>query len=451
MRREAVRPRRLPRHGGFWLPSRYGRPMPNSRTTFETMMEGVEPLDVFVSSLNLSATQKLKLLGVKALVAVHRNVLRHSPSSKARNARWGEEMAALTDLKLASWHPDPGSLRGGHYLSAEEIAAFERDGVIGPFEVLPADEARALADQAEAWHDDEFEAKGVMTDDLVAAFRAAGTWSINYSGLFQGHRKAEIWDVMCNPKITDRVASLLGDDVLLWRSQFFQKKPGDRGTFWHQNSVFRETASAGKLVPPPGVSPGMAQLTAWVALRDVTVANGALRIMPGSCADARFEYVYSLALDHMVEFLAELPPSEIDDMLKAGLFSSGSFQRVQALFAASVHQIGPIFEGLEVRDLTMRAGEAVIFTSLNMHASHPNTTTDQTRLAMGARYTAGDVGVFRDMSHDHFPSPGGPLPFPLGRLAPMLAHGQANTQVNPVVLTEPYPDDTELRAPGPVG
>jgi non-heme Fe2+,alpha-ketoglutarate-dependent halogenase len=409
------------------------------------MMVGVVPLDEFVATLKLTGPQRLKVLGIKGLVALHRIFMRHLPSQRARRAHHDAQMSALTGLKLKSRHTDPSRLSGGYYLSNDEIETFERDGLLGPFDVLSPEDARHLAQQANNWHANEFEVKGVMTQELSTAFRRAGTWSINYSGWFQAWRKRELWEVLRDPKITNRIASLLGNDVLLWRSHFFEKKPGDLGTFWHQSSVFRESAVADKLIPPPGVPRGMAALSAWVALSDVTVANGALRIMPGTCADGRLEYIYSVAFDEMIDFLAGLPPRELDTLITAGLFSSGSFQRAQAVFDASFERIKPMIEGREIRDLTMRAGQAVIFTELNLHASYPNTTSNETRLALGGRYTSSDVSVFRNLTHDRFGSPDGPLPFPLARLKPILVHGSPAGGVNPVVLTEPYPEDTVLR------
>ena len=240
------------------------------------------------------------------------------------------------------------------------------------------------------------------------------------------------------------MASLLGDDVICWRSQFFAKKPGEVGTFWHQGSVFRELAKARKLSPPPGVAPGMVQLTAWVALRDVTVANGALRCVPGSCRDGRIEYMYSHIQDHPLATLAAMPPKHAARILETMLYTTGVFTRSHALFEAIIDQLGPILDGLEVRDLTMRAGQAIIFTSLNLHGSYPNTTPDQTRLAFAGRYTAADVGVFQESKTDRLGGPRGVMPYSLERCLPIHVHGDPGRGVNHTV-TEPYAESTVLR------
>ena len=51
-------------------------------------------------------------------------------------------------------------------------------------------------------------------------------------------------------EIVHRLASLLGDDLICWRSQFFEKAPGADGTYWHQAGTFRESSLRPKLCRP---------------------------------------------------------------------------------------------------------------------------------------------------------------------------------------------------------
>lgn len=421
------------------------QPSPSHRTdTLDQMMVGVDALDTLVASIPLTPLQRLRVEALRQAVALAQQIVPRTPGFRSRRAARMEDMGALRGLSLASRHPDPAGVRGEHALSTDEVSRFERDGVIGPFEVISPSEARDLADHAERWHEEDFEHHGIITPAIREALRRAGAWSLNHSGFYQAHRKRPLFDVISHPAIVDRLAGLLGEDVLCWRSQLFQKQPGAMGTFWHQNSVFREASTQAKLRAPPGVPVGMVQLTAWVALRDVTVANGAMRILPGTFDDARFEYMYTVAMDHTFDFLMDVPAARLRPVLTAGYFGSGAFDRVHAMFEATLAQVGPIFEGREVRDLTMRAGEAVIFSSLNMHASYPNTTQDQNRLALAGRYTSGDVAVFQGMTEDHLATVDGMLPFPLARVPPLLVRGDAARCVNRDVMTAPYPDDACL-------
>lgn len=415
--------------------------------TIDDMMHGVQPLAEFCAGLDLGPAKRAKIAALAGLAGLQRRALRELPPFPKRRRRRTRELEALRGLKLRSRRPRGAAPVGPHALSPEAIADFERTGVSEPFRLLSAREAEQLAAQSERWEQTDFQTHTALSQACEDSLRGAGTWTINYSGLYQALRKRPLWEVLTMPELSDRVASLLGEDLLCWRSQFFEKRPGAAGTFWHQNSAFRETARGNKLAPPAGVAvdPGMLSLNVWIALRDATVANGALRIMPGSFEDGRFEYMYGFAMDHMLEFLGELPPETLRPVLAAGLFSSGSFQRVQAVFEGSRALLGIDFAGREVRDLTLRAGEAVIFTSLNMHASHPNVTSGDTRLALVGRYTAADVSVYPGLDTNHFPCPDGPIAYSLAKLPPFLVRGQVDRSVNPRARVEPYPESVRLR------
>lgn len=69
--------------------------------------------------------------------------------------------------------------------------------------------------------------------------------------------------------ILDAVEQLIGPDILLWKSRGFAKFPGPGHVAWHQD------------LPHWNLVPNEA-ITAWVALSDVTEANGCVRVVPGS-------------------------------------------------------------------------------------------------------------------------------------------------------------------------
>lgn len=71
------------------------------------------------------------------------------------------------------------------------------------------------------------------------------------------------------PQIIERVASLLGPDLLLWHSRYFSRCAGDPPVPWHQDGPFWS------MEPVHCVS-------AWVALDDANVENGCVYAVPGS-------------------------------------------------------------------------------------------------------------------------------------------------------------------------
>jgi ectoine hydroxylase-related dioxygenase (phytanoyl-CoA dioxygenase family) len=79
------------------------------------------------------------------------------------------------------------------------------------------------------------------------------------------------YDLATHPRVVDAVASLIGDDVVVWGSLILSKPPRDDAFIaWHQDGAY-----AGFLGDAPAVS-------AWIALSDSTVDSGCMRVVPGS-------------------------------------------------------------------------------------------------------------------------------------------------------------------------
>src|SRR5262245_47540430 len=76
----------------------------------------------------------------------------------------------------------------------------------------------------------------------------------------------------CRPAITDRIASLLGPDLKLYQDQVFMKPPGVGSRQpYHQDQPW------GFHIDPPEL-----MVTCWLALDDVSLENGCMRVLPGS-------------------------------------------------------------------------------------------------------------------------------------------------------------------------
>ena len=79
-----------------------------------------------------------------------------------------------------------------------------------------------------------------------------------------------VGDLVRHPRVLDAVESILGPNLLVWRSVFFVKPAGDpRYIAWHQDSAYWGLSSDD-------------EVTAWIALTESTVQNGCLRVVPGS-------------------------------------------------------------------------------------------------------------------------------------------------------------------------
>jgi ectoine hydroxylase-related dioxygenase (phytanoyl-CoA dioxygenase family) len=71
------------------------------------------------------------------------------------------------------------------------------------------------------------------------------------------------------PEIVERVAALLGPDILLWHTRYFDKINDATPIPWHQDAPFWS------MEPRHCVS-------AWVALDDIHQGNGCVYVIPGS-------------------------------------------------------------------------------------------------------------------------------------------------------------------------
>jgi len=135
-----------------------------------------------------------------------------------------------------------------------------------------------------------------------------------------------VYDILTNPVIVDRVADLLGDDVVAWGSHFFCKMPGDgRAVAWHQD------ASYWPLSPSHAV-------TVWLAIDDADLENGCMKFIAGSHHSGHLTYRRSSPEEHNV----------LDQTVE------------------NAESFGTIV----VDDL--RAGEASIHNDLLLHGSDPN-------------------------------------------------------------------------------
>lgn len=389
------------------------------------MMRGFEPVDNILQRQPLAGINAWKLHLMKAFFAV----LKYSWSPLRKMASGDVDITAGMETKRGVEMQIRGARRqeshGEYYLSEPEVSAFRKDGILGPFPLLSKQQAETLKDRAYALQATDFDGEMLFGNARARdALKRHGMWNLNYSGMYQALRYQEFWDVLAAREITQRMASLLGNNLLCWRSQFFEKAPGSPGTFWHQTGTFRESSEKPKLKPTVPTDESMVQLTAWVALTDVTIDNGCMRFVPGSYRDGRYEYLTYQMKRYAADYLMTLPLHKIEKLVHAAKFTAGNFIKVQAAYELILDQVPDLFEGFETRSMEMKAGEFIIFTSLNTHASYPNTTSDDTRLALAGRYTTTDVKVYDGFNKDVCATPEGEIPFDVAKCACMQVLGR---------------------------
>ncbi|MDX6741527.1 chlorinating enzyme [Actinocorallia sp. A-T 12471] len=256
-------------------------------------------------------------------------------------------------------------------LTEAEKAAFQRNGYLGPVRIYDEEDMTAR------WNT----IRRQLNDRSHAIYSGEVAGSIaNYDR----HLDIDLLsEHIMKPEIVDRVASILGPDVLCWRSEFFPKFQGDEGTDWHQAATFGHASGTPQIVwPSVEKQPAFGgAITAWTAFTHSTKENGCLQLMPGTHTSMNYDESKGMAYD----------PAAINrrvkDDIKRGFYGY-DYRRLQK---------DPDWKPDESQafPLVMRPGECVIFWSTLMHASLPHTGAKKDyRMGFTARYVPTSVRIY---------------------------------------------------------
>jgi len=231
-------------------------------------------------------------------------------------------------------------------LTGPEIEHFEREGWVGPFPLLEPAAARALEPELArcfAASRGYFYPPDVREGDC---YYADSPWFQSLHTL-----SPQLASVGRLPGILDRVAQLLGEDLIQWAGIRFEQKPNER-LFWHTDTEYDHWE---------GVS-------AWMGVQNVTPKTS-LKILPRShrypTTPEDIQRTYGLDLTRMTddgEMLSEL-------------------QRIHP----------DLDDELRILRVPVRDGEFVIFNGKLWHAS--DNPSDLERVAMGMRYSSPDQRI----------------------------------------------------------
>lgn len=213
-------------------------------------------------------------------------------------------------------------------LSADELAAYQRDGYLFPRRVMTANEAAACRASLDAYYEkygDAARGNGLMTKKPHLLLR----W---------------IADLIRNPMIVDQVEDIIGPDILCWSTALWAKQPGTKHfVSWHQDANYWGLSST-QIV------------SAWVAITPSTIENGCMRFQPGS---------HKKPLPHDDK-------THEENLLSRGQTISDGIDETKAV------------------DIELQPGEFALFDVNMAHSSKPNTSNDD-RIGISIRYIAGDV------------------------------------------------------------
>ena len=190
--------------------------------------------------------------------------------------------------------------------------------------------------------------------DIEAAVEEGG-----FSGAATAHRHLDnpvVHQLCAHRELVDRVASILGPDLLLWHTRFFDKLPGSGPVHWHQDAHFWP------------IDPDIC-VTAWIAIDRADRTNGCLEFMPGS---------HRLRVPHVAvqgagRFARKADPAFVDETKKVSI--------------------------------ELEPGEFVIFDRWLLHGS-PANVSSQRRLGLAVRIIPPQVKVDISKMSPRFPELG---------------------------------------------
>ncbi len=220
-----------------------------------------------------------------------------------------------------------------YQLSRADVDAFVADGYLGPYAAMPPDEMAVVRREID---------ETVLTSDGP---------NPRSRGQSRHMDQPVVYDLATHPAIIERIACLLGPDLIVWATNFWLKNPGGAEIPWHQDINFWP------LEPPLNTS-------AWIAIDEVTVENSCVQIIPGSHRQS-------------------LPHTRSPEGVAFGKMADPDS-----------------FDAGDAINMELKPGEFFIFSERTLHRSSRN-TSQKRRLGISIRVTLPNVHVFQDDSPLH--------------------------------------------------
>ncbi|MEM7194097.1 MAG: phytanoyl-CoA dioxygenase family protein [Pseudomonadota bacterium] len=210
---------------------------------------------------------------------------------------------------------------------------YERDGFVFPITVFDAGEAARMRQQLEIIEQTKFAA--CPSENVGKLLR------VNAHYLFP-----LVYDAASDARVLNAVESLIGPNILIYSAEFFIKEPATtKHVSWHQDLTYW------------GLGETDDEVTAWIALSDVTTQAGCMRFIPGSHNRAIQPHTDTFAADNQLSRGQELAV-EIDESIAVSA--------------------------------VLKPGQMSLHHGRLFHASGPNRSSDR-RIGLAIRYVTPEV------------------------------------------------------------
>lgn len=146
-------------------------------------------------------------------------------------------------------------------LSPVELEIYQHEGLLTGFQLYSAERAGAI--------------RAALQDVLSLPSTAPchQVFPPEQRLVFDRHLDRRLVYELCTlPQVIRPITQILGDDVMLFKSQFFEKPPHGPEIPWHQESYFWKVKG---------------WVTMWLAVDEATPENGGMRVITGSHTGTR--------------------------------------------------------------------------------------------------------------------------------------------------------------------
>ena len=153
------------------------------------------------------------------------------------------------------------------YLTREELATYRQDGVLRQRQLIEPELVSTFRD-------------AIQQEVLDRPSTTLSHHSLPPKERLEIDRHLDsrlVYDLCTRPEVLQPLTQILGEDIMLFRSRFFDKQAWSAEIPWHQESYFWKVDKR--------------WVTVWFAIDDVTTGNGLLQLVPGSHHSAR-EHMY---------------------------------------------------------------------------------------------------------------------------------------------------------------
>jgi len=260
-------------------------------------------------------------------------------------------------------------------LSQQDLALFDSRGFLGPFTLFEPEEMKL--------HWKQLRLQLFNRTHAVYADTPPSSTLYNYDRHLDNPFLAGL---VCRTELVSRVASILGPDVLCWRSEFLPKYPGEDGHAWRQAHCFGGLSDGIPHVRWAKSEIYDGGVTVWITFTGADEETGCMQFIPGTHRTIFFDDRKAMRYDPTRTNWTEV------NGIRRGYFGY-DWRDIQVV---------PNWEPDESKAISVpcRAGQFIMYCSGVLHSSLPHPgNTSRVQMAMTIRYAPTSVTIYDDMKN----------------------------------------------------